>query len=209
MSTYLDRIVADSADRPAWLAVRSTGLGASDAASFANVESIEKYARAKLKERTFSGNAHTETGRTWERSIVAAAGFEQSTLMFCSAENPLFFATPDGILPGPDGPVLAEAKTLMIPDAKIEAGWSYDEWVPHLTPAHARQVAWAQYVLGAPFSKYLVLPRDERHKPLGMMPKIITIDRDEALIAHLLTIAQPVLAVMQAARRFERTLTHE
>lgn len=209
MSTYLDRIVADSVDREAWLAIRSTGLGASDSASFSTVKSIELYARAKLKERTFGGNAHTETGRTWEPAIVSAAGFQQSTLMFCSESNPLFFATPDGILEGPDGPVLAEAKTLLIPDAKLEGGWTFDTWEPHIPPAHLRQIAWAQFVLGAPFSKYLVLPRDARHRPLGMVPKIITVDRDEALIDHLLTIANPVLAIMQAARQIERTLSHD
>jgi hypothetical protein len=196
------RVVADSADREFWTLVRSTGLGASDAAAFAKLESVELYVRAKLKERTkpFLGNAYTETGNRWEEPALASAGFKRNTLMFRSHDNEGFLATPDGLKLRDGQLVLAEAKTLLVRD------FDPDVWEPKAPPTHRRQIAWAQYVLGAASTDYIVLPYDEQHRPLLMLPVVVQIPRDDELIARLITIATPVLAAMKAAADFERTL---
>lgn len=201
MSSYQDRAVVDSLDSDAWHAVRPAGIGASDAASFAKLESVELYVRAKLRERSFGGNSHTEVGHRWEGPAVAYAGFEFNTWMYRSEDEEGFFATPDGIRVGADGALeLAEAKTLLVRD------YDPDLWQPKIPPAHRRQVAWAQYVLDAARTAYVVLPRGEDGTPLAMTPEIITIERDDTEISRLLTIAHPVLAAMRAARAYERTL---
>lgn len=202
MSTYLDRFVVDSVDRPAFLAVRPTGIGASDAASYAKLDSVPLYVRAKLRETSFGGNAHTEVGHRWEGPAVAYAGFDLNTAMYHAVDETGFFATPDGIRVGADGALeLAEAKTLLV------RNYDPDLWVPHIPPAHERQMLWAQYVMGAARTRYVVLPRDENGTPLSMVPEIIEFPRDEDRIRTLLEIATPVLAAMRAARAYERTLT--
>lgn len=202
MTDLMSRVVADAADPERWQAVRSTGIGASDAASFAKLESVEKYARAKIKETFaggFAGNAYTATGKRWEAAALSAAGIQQNTLMFRSADVPQFFATPDGVHEGEHGIQLAEAKAVLVRDYT-------PEWVPKMPPTHRRQIAWAQMVCGAYESLYVVLPYDENHTPLAMLPTIIRVPRDEALIEHLVTIAHPVLRALNAARDYERKL---
>jgi len=205
MNDYRSRVVADAADRETWLAVRSTGIGASDAANFAKLESVEKYARAKIKETFgggFTGNAYTATGHRWESAALSAAGIVQNTLMFRSVEEPRFFATPDGIHEGEHGLQLAEAKAVLVRDYDPET------WQPKIPPTHRRQIAWAQMVLGAVETLYVVLPYDEKHTPLAMMPTIIRVPRDDEMISSLITIARPVLrALTLAAEYAERNLS--
>lgn len=206
-------VVADSRDRERWLAVRSRGIGGSDAASFAKVESVGGYVAARFR-RPFGGNSNTAAGNRWEPAILAADGWQHNTLMFRHPENDRHLATPDALRVTEGGRVeLAQAKTkhhepfdddgnprpFTLTNAKGE---------PHITPMHRRQIAWEQWVLGADLTEYLVLPIHPRTlRPVADVPEVLTVPRDEQLIAHLLAIAAPYVAALIAATDFERNLT--
>lgn len=192
MSLY-DRVVCDSADRDAWMIARQPGLGASDVARYANPDSIESYVRAKITHGTFTGNAHTERGHRLEGPILASHGLQQNTLMFHAVDEPLFFATPDGIKNITDGRYLgAQVKTTVhAPGKRVQ--------VP---AAHRRQMWWEQYVCGFEFSEYLVLRIDENGIPMTLEPTVIVFERDESQIRRLISIARPVLGALTEARRF-------
>jgi hypothetical protein len=188
----LHRVIADSRNEPEWLAARVGKIGASDAAAYAKLESVEKYARAKLN-TTFTGNRATALGHQWEAAALAAAGWEQNTLMFADANEPAFAATPDGIRPAPGGliPELAEMKLTKHPKARIPA-------------THRRQMWWAQMVCGAERTMYLEMPYDDDGHPIGLEPNVVWFDRDEQQIALLLEIAYPVLRILRAADEMKK-----
>jgi hypothetical protein len=204
---YSTRVLADARDWEAWHAARSGAhIGASDAASFAKLTSVPLYVRAKLRDREFRGNAYTRTGNRWEEPALAGVGWERNTLLIRHETEEGFVATPDGI--SEDGRRLAEAKAKLVSLDLFDP----DAWEPVPPPAHRRQIAWAQFVLGADETDYVVLPfgEDPRtgvHTPLLMTPRVVVVPRDEALIDHLVAIATPVLAALRAAIQFERTLT--
>lgn len=199
---FADRVVVDSADRDAWLTARRPGLGASDVASYANESSYPSYVRSKLSHGSFTGNRHTDRGHRLEGPILASQGMTLNTLMYRAADNPLHFATPDGIaeLPGAPGRFrLAQVKTTMHAPGKRVA-----------VPAqHRRQMWWEQYVLGptVEFTDYLVLRVDDNGIPLTLEPTRVVFDRDDEQIAKLIRIADMVLPALTAALAFERTTT--
>lgn len=188
----LSRVVADSTDRAAWHHARIGKIGASNAASFAKVSSTESYARALLMPNRFEGNQYTRAGHTWEPALMAYARIEHNTRMFAHETIPEFVATPDGLEFTPSGEVvLGEGKIKHKPTKGP-------------TPSEFRQVAWAQLVCGAAATKFVwhVLDK-ETGQPLVMEPQYLIIERDEKMIAHLLTIAHPVRAALIAAASFE------
>jgi len=205
-------VVADSRDRERWLAVRSRGIGGSDVAGFAKLASVGLYVAARFR-RPFSGNANTQAGNRWESSILAAYGWQQNTLMFRHPDNDRFLATPDAYRITESGTVkLAQAKTkhhepfdddgkprpFTMTNAKGEI---------HVTPAHRRQIAWEQVVLGATTTDYLVMPIHPRTlMPVADVPTCVTIARDDEVIAGLLAIAHPYVAALVAATEFERNI---
>lgn len=190
--SYLDRVLADSADRTNWN--RDSFIGASDAATFAREESIRKYVLAKLKDGQFRGNAYTEAGHRWEPEILDWFGIPHNTLTFHAEDEPGFAATPDGIEVLPSGElVLAEVKVI---HGRVHTG---------PTPSHLRQIWWAQYVMGARRTKYLWRELVDG-VPRRLEPHIQIIERDDAALSKLLRIARPVLAGVRAAREFERSL---
>ncbi|MEN0084031.1 MAG: recombinase [Leifsonia sp.] len=189
---HLDRVLADSADRAHWN--RDSFIGASDAANYAREESIQKYILAKLKDGRFQGNAYTEAGHRWEPEILDWFGVPHNTLTFHAEGERGFAATPDGIEVLPSGElVLAEVKVI---HGRVHTG---------PTPAHLRQIWWAQYVLGARRTKYLWRELVDG-VPRRLEPHIQIIERDDAALSKLLRIARPVLAGVRAAREFERSL---
>lgn len=202
----MGRVLADASDPEAWHAARAGRIGASDAANFAKVESVPLYVRAKLRAREFRGNAYTATGNRWEEPALAGAGFARNTFLFASEHEEGFVATPDGIHIGDGGIVLAEAKAKLLSGREL-AAFDPETWTPKIPPTHQRQMWWAQFVTGAVLTKYVVLPYDENHTPLLMVPRVIPFERDEQAIARLVTIATPVLRALRAAIEFERNLT--
>lgn len=193
--SYLDFAVVDSQDRPEWLRIRSTGLGGSDAASFAKIESADRYAVAKLT-KGFGGNGYTDFGNRWEEAALNAIAFPRNTMMFRHPAHPYFFSTPDGIMERNGSIIIAEAK------CRSDAVGG----VFRIKPEHMRQMQWNLWVMGAEFCRYVVLPYDKSTMtPATMIPYVVDVERDEKMIRTLGTIGVAVLARMQAAADFERT----
>jgi hypothetical protein len=108
--TWRDRIVSDGEDREAWLAARSSFIGASDVKGFAKLASVDKYVAAKIRPSSFHGSEVTESGHRWEPMILAYLGVEPNSAFVHSPDYPRFACTPDGI--SEDGVFrLAEVKT--------------------------------------------------------------------------------------------------
>lgn len=190
-----DRVVADSVDPAAWHHARIGKLGASDAAGFAKVESVERYVRAKLMPNRFEGNQYTRAGHTWEPSLMTYAGLDHNTRMFRHESIPEFVATPDGVKITPTGQViLGEAKVKHKPTKGPN-------------PAELRQVAWAQFVCDAVATIWVWLEVEPvTGEPTDLEPQKLIITRDDDRIRDLVTIANPVLAAMRSAASFESTL---
>jgi hypothetical protein len=188
----LSRVIADSRDPEQWHGARVGRIGASDAAKFSKIESVESYVRAKLN-TSFTGNASTALGHQWEVAALAAAGWQQNTLMFVHPEEDGFMATPDGVRAATDGvtPELAEMKLTSKPKATIPL-------------AHRRQMWWQQLVMGANQTEYLEMPYDENGHPIGLEPNRIWFDRDEREIEKLLVIARPVLRILRATIEMQK-----
>ncbi|TFC92071.1 MULTISPECIES: hypothetical protein [Cryobacterium] len=193
--TYLDRILADSTDREAWLLAREPIVGASDAAKLARPESIDVYTAAKLKRSTFSGNRFTESGNLWEPLMLAWAGIPQNTLLIHAESIPGLAATPDGLLVTPAGIVLAEVKA------------KHDRIVYGPTPGELRQVAFQQYCVGPEvlYTDFIWAEivngemRTEDPKSLRIYPADVA-----DVLAGLLPIAIELSARITAALEFER-----
>lgn len=202
------RQLADSRDKVGWAKARSRAIGASDAASFAKVESAHTYLRAKLYD-PFTGNKYTGHGNDREPVILEAMHTEQNFTLFGSAGNDRHVATPDAIRTTATGELfLLQVKTTLqkrnrvgdvVPPFTNAAG----EF--HLPPAYFRQMQWEMYVVGAERSLFVW----EEHvdgRPTTMEPESEWIYRDDDEIAKLITIADLVLAGMDAGTRFAREL---
>lgn len=182
--SHLDRVVADSGDRVAWLRARSRGITATDVAKLSTPRSVEAAARDKWFGSRFSGNAYTEHGRDREPAIARWVedhhGIAPSTLLFHAASDTRHLATPDGLAVTDAGTlVLAEIKTTNKPWRSI--------------PRHyLRQIWWQQYVLGAERTLF-VWERHEDFVPVGE-PECRWVDRDEDAIATLVGLATEFIA---------------
>lgn len=194
----LGRVVADSAVDPAgWAAARPYSIGASDAAKFSKITSAETYIRNKLTERTrpFGGSDFTRNGHAHEPGLMAYAGLVHNTRTYYHPDYPEFTATPDGYAWSPD------ARTLVLGEAKIK-----HHIVIGPTPAERRQVVFAQFVMGAELTKWIVQHlHPDTHRPYGD-PLLIRIERDDDLLSGVLDIAHIVRDAMLAAREFEKGL---
>lgn len=206
----LGRGLADIRDKVGWAKVRSNRIGASDAASFATIDSVDRYIAAKLY-NPFRGNSFTAHGNARETSMIEAFHVEQNFTLFGSAGNPRHVATPDGIKLGGDGTlILAQAKTTLQKLKTLKSG----EQVPvppftnakgffHIPPGYQRQMWWEQYVMGADRTLFVW----EEHVggiPTTMEPESHWFYRDDAAIDKLIIISDLVLAGMDAAAEFER-----
>lgn len=190
----LNRVIADKSTDPAgWYAARSAPpkIGASDAAKFSKVASVETYVRGILH-NDWSGSVYADNGNTFEEAIALHAGITPSHRMFAHPDPELwrFVATPDGVNITPTGAVvLAECKVKHKPTKGPTLG-------------ERRQVVWQQYVTGADYTKWAWLELDpDTHQPTGE-PRIILIDRDDDLLDQVLAVAHPVRAALEAADAF-------
>lgn len=193
--TYLDRVLADAADRPAWELARATVLGASDAANFSKLESVDKYVLSKLKSGNWGGNSFTAAGHTWEPRMLAwFPEIEPNTLLVHSVNKPGFAATPDGWSLSDDGRMrLAECKLKHHP-------------IKGPTLGERRQIVWAQYCWDASETDFIWQECDEDGAPTHLEPHMLVIPRDEALLHSVLTIGHQVLAKLRAAIAFRAEL---
>lgn len=131
---WRDRIVDDGSNRESWLGARHMRIGASDAAGFARVSSVEKYVKAKLTPG-FGGNESTESGNDWESALLTARAFESSKALIRHPYEERFVATPDAIREDEAGVHLAEVKT------------KHMQIVSGPKPHEIRQMAWQLFVM--------------------------------------------------------------
>jgi hypothetical protein len=180
---HLQRILARSSDRVAWLRARSQGVTATDAAGLSTTASIMRVAREKTGLRGFTGNAFTEHGREREPHIARWVhdhfSLVPSDALFHSVPERRHLATPDCI--SDDGTVLAEIKTTSRPFDRI--------------PKHyLRQIWWQQYVLGAERTLFVWEQHDD-FVPVGP-PRHQWVERDEDEIAALVDRADRLLELL-------------
>ena len=176
VTSYRDRILADSSDRVAWLRARSRGITATDVATLTSPRAIQKIAFEKLHGSRFTGNAYTAYGREREPVIAAWAtehfDITPSTALFHAERDLRHLATPDGLRETPAGTLeLCEIKTTSKPWRTIPRNY-------------LRQVWWQQYVLGAERT-LMVWEHHEEFVPTGD-PQYRWVDRDDAEIEKLL-----------------------
>ena len=181
------RIVAHSADRAAWLAARSRGVTATDAAKLASIRSVRAVVTQKLHGNHFGGNAYTDHGRAREpeiaRWVQARYGIAPSDALFHAADDRLHMATPDGVGGAPGRILLAEIKTTNAP-------W---RTIPR---SYLRQVWWQQYVVGAERTLF-VWEQHSGFVPVAAEPQCRWIERDENEIHVLVGLANRVLEAMR------------
>lgn len=188
--SYLDRILASSEDRDAWLTARNTGVTASNAAKLVSENSIDSILKSKFYDG-FTGNAATEWGLEREPFLLEWAKFEQNKFLFHSIDNKRFMATPDGIRLDSEGKLeLCQVKTTGKPMPKI--------------PAHYyRQIQWEMYVMDA-VRCYFVVEVHEDFVPVSLEPQLEIFERNEEVIASLKTLAIALLARLDEANAFEK-----
>lgn len=183
-----ERVVAHSDNRVEWLRARSRGITATDVAGLSTPRSIHTAARAKLFGSGFSGNAYTDHGR--EREPILAKWMEEnhgiaaSGALYRSARDRRHLATPDGVTVEGNEVLLAEIKTTNKPWRSIPRNY-------------LRQIWWQQYVLGA--SRTLFVWEEHRDfVAVHSEPRYVWIDRDEAEISQLLTLADQLITQIRA-----------
>lgn len=186
--SHLDRLVARSSDRVAWLRARSRGITATDAARLAGVRSVQSVALDKLHGSGFAGNAYTDHGRVREPEIArwvhGQFGIAPSDALFHAAAQKQHLATPDGLSVSTSGAiVLAEIKT-------TKSVW---QSIPR---SYLRQIWWQQYVLGAERT-LVVWERHDNFVPVDAEPQCRWVDRDENEIHVLVGLADRVLSLLR------------
>lgn len=184
----LQRIVADSSNRIAWLRARSQGITATDVAKLSTPKSIASAAWDKLHGSGFGGNPYTDHGRAREPVIAAwvQENFDilPSSQLFHAAENHIHLATPDGLGIRAGGRVeLAEIKTTNKPFKTIPRNY-------------LRQMFWQQYVLGAQRTLFVWEPH-QNFVPTHEEPLTRWVDRDDSEINDLIVKADAMVAILR------------
>lgn len=193
--------VADSSDRPAWLAKRRGGVTATDIAKVgangggpATLRSILKDKRGEAKE--WAGNASTRHGSAREpeiakwvesqsrRGVFGSGALIPSQGLFAHPENERHLATPDGR--SEDWEFFREL---------VEIKTTVDDWKT-IPRSYLRQVWWQQYVLGADRTLVVWEQRDENFQPMDLEPRWQWVKRDQAEIDILVAHAGNLLLLM-------------
>ena len=187
---HLARVVARAGDRAGWLRARSRGITATDVAKLSTPRSVRAAAYDKLHGTGFSGNVFTQHGRSREPEIAAwvaaTHGIEPSDLLFHAERDRRHLATPAGLIQRAEGRLeLCEIKTTNKPFRSI--------------PRHyLRQIWWQQYVLGAERTLF-VWEQHDGFVPLRDEPECRWVDRDDAEIAKLVTLAADLIELLRQA----------
>ena len=192
--SYLDRIVANSDDREAWLQARNNGITASNAAKLVSEKSIDSIIKSKFYD-SFTGNALTEWGLEREPFLLSWAGFEQNKNLYHAVGEPRFMATPDGIkeVEGQKYPlVTCQVKTT----SKV---------MKEIPPHYYRQVQWEMFVMEA-VACVFVVEEHENFVPINLEPKLWVIERNDEAIASLTALAKVFLNKLDEANAFEKEM---
>lgn len=189
--SHVDRVVASSDDRVAWIRARSRGVTATDVARLSSENAVHTVAREKLLGTSFGGNAYTDHGRAREPEIArwvrARHGIEPSLTLFHAHERMQHLATPDGVGVRGDTVVLSEIKT-------TGKAWR------SIPRSYLRQVWWQQYVLGAERT-LVVWEQHNNFVPVAAEPQSRWVERDDNEIHMLVRLADQLLDAMQRPLR--------
>ena len=180
-----DQFVASkSVNTERWLSARRDGVTATQVAKAAAgpggfEQAVEDY-RADFVEQD---NPYMAFGRAWEGPISMFMkdnhGVMPNDWLISSAVSDHYLCTPDGLTLGHHA--ISEVKT------------TGKDWNPERIPLqYRRQVQWQLFVTGADFCYFAWLLREERDgafMPAWFEPKVITIPRDEEMIASLVKVA--------------------
>lgn len=191
------RFIVQSRFREDWLIAREGGVTATMVAQAATPSGLAALIRS-WDEPPFEGNPYTDFGTWAERYIVDHAHREFGILandwLIQSAIDPRFLGTPDGL--SLDHREIAEAKTGSTPPKSLE--------VSSIKREHRDQCQWNLMVTDAERCRYLFQPRATAADGsfyLGLWEPIgIWIPRDEARIAHLITVAEQVMEARNVVR---------
>lgn len=183
------RFICRDADRDTWLAARERGVTATEVRDAATEGGFRDLV-AGWEGPPFEGNAYTEFGTWAEPQLLNHAHREHGILpsgwLIAAEDNPRWLATPDGL--SPDHTVIAEAKTT-----------GKDWGKPPIK--YVRQIQWQLMVTGA--EKCLLLWHLRGTDANGdfylpwLEPKALWIERDEAMIADLIGVAERVWEAKQ------------
>jgi predicted phage-related endonuclease len=180
-----DRFVASkSVHAGRWLRARREGVTATQVAKAAAgpggfEQAVEDY-RADFVEQD---NPYMAFGRLWEGPVSIFLkdkfGVMPNDWLISSAVSDHYMATPDGLTLGHKA--ISEVKT------------TGKDWNPERIPVqYRRQVQWQLFVTDAEFCYFAWMLREERNGafvPGWFEPKVITIERDEEMIASLVKVA--------------------
>ena len=174
-----DRFIVQSRHEEAWLTARRQGVTATAVAKAATPAGFRDV-MAEWVNPTFTGNEFTDFGSWAERFILETAHQEHGILpsdWLIAGANPQHMGTPDGL--NLDHTLIAEAKT----------GGTQPKSVPRI---HRDQCLWNMHVTGTDRCLYLFQLRTptETGFRFGLWePITFWVDRDEARIAELVTVA--------------------
>lgn len=204
MVSWRDRIIDDGTDVDRWELGRDAYIGASDAASFAKLSSVEKYVAAKFRPWSFAGNEFTALGHEWEPVMLAYAGITANTATIAHPTIEGGAATPDGILERSDGRLeLAECKVKV---GRLVTGPSLAEkrqvCAQFMCVPEAAVIRWMAMTL-VQNEHGVYVPTSAQPEPLVVEfrpddPEILTITE------ALLPIYREVIAAYRAARQHEK-----
>lgn len=197
LTDLLARAGASDQDRAAWLAERAQGITATE---------IRDLVKGKLRQDdlialklgrkvdSFTGNQYTDWGNEREAVIAEAIrgiGFDPESRVFHATSNSRHLASPDGIGIQFDGEiVVSEIKTS---GKDIRCGTrAYDD------TGYELQMQWVMWVTGAERCLYVF----EERLPGFYAGQLFTewVERDEAIIADLITRADLFLAELDRQR---------
>lgn len=180
-----DRFVASKAvSKERWLSARREGVTATQVAKAASGPGGFEQAVSDYNEDFVEqDNPYMAFGRLWEGPISMHLkdefGVMPNDWLIRHGSHRHHLATPDGLTLGHHA--ISEIKT------------TGKDWNPERIPVqYRRQVQWQLHVTGADFSYFAWLLREERDGaflPAWFEPKVITIPRDEEMIASLVKVA--------------------
>lgn len=180
-----DRFIASSDDRPTWLAARLGAVTATEVAKAATPSGFREAVVERRSPTEVVANGYMQFGTDNENWIAldlkAKFGIMPNHWLIAEDGNRLHMATPDGL--SLDHLTIAEIKT-----------GGKELTLPPI--AHKRQMQWQMWCTGATRCVYAFMLRAEVNGifvPAWMSPKTQWVDRDEAMIADLIIVADRLL----------------
>lgn len=204
--SLLDRALASSEDRQAWLEARAVRVTATEAAGLRTKGPAfrrELLAAKLAPQAEWQGNRYTDRGHEREPVIVDwvrahwphLAG---NTTLFHAPQNPLHAATPDGW-------GYWDGQRLDLLEVKTSKH-DLDPWTPggyFQRTGYWQQVQWQLYVMGAQRCLFVWEQHDDAWpdpQPVDLEPKWAWIERDDQEVAAMVADADHFLAELELAR---------